>query len=62
MFVWLANRRAPIDLDGLHRVWERDPGDGGGLDPADLVAAVRGGPRLVQEWRFPPWQGLQPLV
>lgn len=24
---------AAHDLDGLHRVWERDPGDRGGLDP-----------------------------
>ncbi|MGC0344046.1 hypothetical protein RKD20_009080 [Streptomyces sp. SLBN-8D4] len=54
---------AAHDLDGLHRVWERDPGDCGGLDPADLAATVCGGPRLVQEWHFhgralqPPVQG-----
>ncbi|MFJ4806911.1 hypothetical protein [Streptomyces murinus] len=36
---------AAHDLDGLRGVREVQVGDGGGLDPADLVAAVRGGSR-----------------
>lgn len=53
---------APHDLYGLRGVGEVQVGNGDGLDPADLVAAVCGGAGLAQQRHIPPGQVLQALV
>jgi len=62
----LASGEGPAaahDLDGLGGVGEDDAaGDGAGLDPADLVAVVRGGAGSGLERNLPPGQLLQLLL